>query len=148
MKKKRFLCVLAIMALCAGLFAGCGGSSDSSSTDSSSSSSSSSSSESSSSTQQYTQNFKLNNATGVEIYGVYVSPVDTTNWGSDIMGQDTLADGSSVNINFSTELQQQYWDLMVTDSQGTQLIFKNLDLFSISEVTLKLDNGTPTAEVK
>lgn len=64
------------------------------------------------------------------------------------MGQDTLADGKSVDITFDPTEETEYWDLMVTDSENNQLTYKNLDLSTISEVTLKLDNGTPTAEVK
>jgi len=143
MKRLKVLGLIAILLLCVGLFAGCGGS-DSSSSDSSSNSSSSTST----STTVVTQDFTLNNATGVEIYGVYVSPVSKSEWGDDIMGQDTLADGSSVKITFDPKEDSQYWDLMVTDSAGTQIIYQNLDLFKISEVTLKLDNGNPTAEVK
>jgi|GEM_PF-1091725 len=146
MKRLKVLGLVAVLLLCVGIFAGCGGS-DSSSSDSSSDSGSSSSSSSSSST-VVSQDFTLKNATGVEIYGVYVSPVSKSEWGDDIMGQDTLADGSSVKITFDPKEDSQYWDLMVTDSAGTQIIYQNLDLFKISEVTLKLDNGNPTAEVK
>lgn len=146
MKKFKTLSIAVLLTLCIGLLAGCGsGSSDSATSDSSSSSSSSSTTNT---TQQYSQDFTLVNATGVEIYGVYISPVGVDKWEEDVMGQDTLANGGSVNISFSTDQNEQYWDLMVTDSEGTQLTFNNLDLFTISEVTLKLDNGTPTAEVK
>ncbi|MEG0378937.1 MAG: hypothetical protein RR614_10715 [Eubacterium sp.] len=151
MKKSKIISVLALLVLCIGLVAGCSGGSDSDSSSSDSSSSSSStpsSSTSSSTTEQYSQDFKLINATGVEIYGVFVSPVGVDSWEEDVMGQDTLADGAFVDITFSGDKAQQYWDIMVTDSAGNNLIFNNLDLFTISEVTLKLDNGTPIAEVK
>lgn len=148
-KKIKGLSIAVVLLLCLGIFAGCGSSDEgTTSSDTSSDSGSSSTASQPSATAQYSQDFKLNNATGVEIYGVYASPVGTTNWEENIMGQSTLADGSTLEISFASDKKDQYWDLMVTDSSGNQLIFPNLDLFSISEVTLKLENGTATAETK
>lgn len=133
MKKIKLMSIVAVLLLCVGIFAGCGSSgSDASST----------------SGQAQAQDFKLNNNTGVEIYGVFVTPVGVGNWEEDIMGQDTLANGASVDISFASDKTDQYWDLMVTDSSGNNLTFTNLDLFTISEITLKLDNGNPVAETK
>ncbi|MDD4508270.1 MAG: hypothetical protein PHN26_04970 [Eubacteriaceae bacterium] len=136
MKRLEVLSILFAVLLCVGLITGCGGGSDSES------------STADTDAAAISLDFTLNNSTGVEIYGVYVSPVEVNQWGEDIMGQDTLADGKSVDITFDPTEETEYWDLMVTDSENNQLTYKNLDLSTISEVTLKLDNGTPTAEVK
>lgn len=94
------------------------------------------------------QDFTLKNATGVEIDKVYVSPSDKDDWQEDILGQDTLPDGSSVEIKFSPKEKAAMWDLRIEDKAGTSIEWTKLNLMEISEVTLKFENRQPTAEVK
>lgn len=47
------------------------------------------------------QDFTLVNATGVEIDKVYIAPHSSDDWEEDILGQDTLADGQTVDIKFN-----------------------------------------------
>ena len=94
------------------------------------------------------QDFLLHNETGVEIHSLYVSPHDQDEWGEDILGRDTLADGQSVEITFSPKEKAANWDLKVTDQSGNSIEWENLDLTEISEVTLHYSNGKGTAEVK
>lgn len=142
MKKSKILSVLLAVGLSLFLFAGCGGSSD----DTASSSGSSSSSSSTEEATVYTQDFTLNNATGIEIYAVYVSPTGEESWGDDILDAETLPDGSYTEISFDSDVEEQYWDIMVADSAGTTVAWSNIDLFSVSEVTLELDaDGNPVA---
>lgn len=94
------------------------------------------------------QDFTLVNKTGVEIQSLFVSPADKNDWGEDILGQDTLADGGSAEIEFSPEEEADKWDLKVTDKAGDSIEWSDLDLTEISEVTLHLTNGKPTAEVE
>ena len=51
------------------------------------------------------QDFTLVNRTGVEIHKVYASPHSSDDWEEDILGDDTLSDGESVNITFSPLLR-------------------------------------------
>ena len=44
--------------------------------------------------------FTLKNKTGYQIDEVYVSPHSARSWGSDRMGEDSLADGEKVDIHF------------------------------------------------
>lgn len=94
------------------------------------------------------QDFTLHNQTGVEIHSLYVSPHDKDEWGEDILGRDTLADGESVDITFSPKEKAANWDLKVTDQSGNSIEWENLNLMEISEVTLHFNNGKGTAEVK
>jgi hypothetical protein len=94
------------------------------------------------------QDFKLNNKTGVEINALYVSPADKNEWGEDILGQDTLAAGASVEIEFSPKEEAAKWDLRVEDKEGNSIEWTDLDLTEISEVTLNYANGKATANVK
>ncbi|AFA46894.1 hypothetical protein [Acetobacterium woodii] len=136
MKKKKLLSLLAVFVLSLFIFAGCGGSSstgDSSSSDAATT---------------YSQDFTIVNDTGIEIYAIYVSPTGETNWGDDILTTDTLPTGNSTEITFDTDVEEQYWDLMIADSTGATVEWSNIDLFSISEITLKIENGSPTATFK
>ena len=91
------------------------------------------------------QDFTLVNETGVDIYGVYVSPSGNDEWGDDIMEEDVLEDGQSVEITFTTEESAQYWDLMVEDYEGNTITWTDIDLLTISKLILSLDGDKPTA---
>lgn len=136
MKKMKFFSVLMVFALSVFILAGCGGSS------------SADNSSSADETTVYSQDFTVVNETGIEIYALYVSPTGEASWGDDILTTDTLPTGSSTDIVFDTEVEEQYWDLMIADSAGTTVEWSNIDLFAVSEITLKIENGNPTATFK
>jgi hypothetical protein len=94
------------------------------------------------------QDFTLHNNTGVEIHKLFISPHDTNEWEEDILGKDTLADGDSLEINFSRKETAKMWDLKIVDKEGTSIEWENLNLLEISEVTLHFKDGKPTATVK
>ncbi|WP_303866496.1 hypothetical protein [Acetobacterium wieringae] len=133
MKKMKFFSVLLVFSLSLFIFTGCGSSSASNDSDD---------------TTVYSQDFTIINDTGIEIYAIYVSPTGEASWGDDLLTTDTLLTGSSTDIVFDTEVEEQYWDLMVADSAGTTVEWSNIDLFSVSEITLKIENGNPTATFK
>ncbi|HAZ06744.1 MAG TPA: hypothetical protein DCY58_12030 [Acetobacterium sp.] len=133
MKKMKFFSILMVFALSLFIFTGCSGSSSSDDSDDAT---------------VYSQDFTIVNDTGIEIYAIYVSPTGEASWGDDLLTTDTLPSGSSTDIVFDTEVEEQYWDLMVTDSAGTTVEWSNIDLFSVSEITLKIENGNPTATFK
>lgn len=136
MKKMKFFSVLMVFALSVFVLAGCGGSSagddDSSANEGT----------------VYSQDFTVVNETGIEVYALFVSPTGEASWGDDILTTDTLPTGSSTDIVFDTEVEEQYWDLMIADSAGTTVEWSNIDLFAVSEITLKIENGNPTATFK
>lgn len=133
MKKMKFFSVLMVLALSVFILAGCGGSSSADDSDKDA---------------VYSQDFTVVNETGIEIYALFVSPSGEKNWGDDILTTDTLPTGSSTDIVFDTEVEEQYWDLMIADSAGTTVEWSKIDLFTVSEVTLKIENGNPTASFK
>lgn len=94
------------------------------------------------------QDFTLHNETGVEIYGVYVSPASTTDWEEDILGQDTLPSGDSTDVSFSRDEDAELWDLKVVDSEGEGLYWEDLNLMEISEITLHYKNGKGSATTR
>ena len=88
------------------------------------------------------QDFTLENNTGRDILNVYVSQTSTNSWGSDIMGQDYLANGSSVFISFDSSAYRD-WDIMVEFVNGGSQAYYDIDLYSTYVVTLN-PGGTAT----
>lgn len=94
------------------------------------------------------QDFTLHNKTGVVIDKLFVSPSDKDDWQEDILGQDTLASGQSVEVKFHPKEKAAKWDIKVVDSEDNSIEWHDLNLMEISEVTLHFENGKGTAEVK
>ncbi|MCX6557862.1 MAG: hypothetical protein NTW95_10600 [Candidatus Aminicenantes bacterium] len=82
------------------------------------------------------QDFTLVNATGVTIDEVYVSPVSAKDWQEDVLGEDVLEDGEKVDISFSRDEEVCAWDIMVKDTEGTEIYWRNIDLCAHSRITL------------
>jgi hypothetical protein len=93
------------------------------------------------------QDFTLVNETGVTIHEFHCSTVNTEKWEEDILGQDVLENGQSVDIKFHAAEDDCNWDLMVKDSDGNSLEWNNIDLCNISKITLKWDGKEGTAEL-
>jgi hypothetical protein len=92
--------------------------------------------------------FILHNHTGATIHAIHISPADKDSWEENILKEDTLADGESVHIQFSPHETATIWDLKVGDVVGTGLVWENLKLPTIHELTLKIIDGKPIAEIK
>ncbi|MEG0640558.1 MAG: hypothetical protein RR824_11020 [Clostridia bacterium] len=73
-----------------------------------------------------TAEVEIVNETGVEIYGLAMSPANNTQWGGNLL-TETLASGSSgVTVMTFTE-DTLVWDLMAGDAQGNTLTFAGID---------------------
>jgi hypothetical protein len=94
------------------------------------------------------QDFTLVNQTGVEIDKVFISPHDKDDWEEDILGQDTLPNGQSVDIKFHRDETAAEWDLRIEDKGGNAIEWENLNLLKISKVTLHYKDGKGTADVE
>jgi len=94
------------------------------------------------------QDFTLVNKTGVVIDKLFVSPADKDEWGEDILGQDQLADGATVDIKFHPKEKIENWDLKVQDTKGNSIEWHDLKLTEIQKVTLHYADGKGTAEVE
>jgi hypothetical protein len=91
------------------------------------------------------QDFKLINETGVEINALYVSPSNSDDWEEDILGQDTLAAGQSLDVKFNRDEKAAMWDLRVEDKAGNFIVWEDLNLLEINELTLNYKDGKATA---
>jgi hypothetical protein len=94
------------------------------------------------------QDFMLVNMTGVEIHELYVSPHTTDEWEEDILGQDTLPSGQSLEITFAPRERAKLWDLKIVDGKGNSIEWERLNLLEISKVTLHYKNGKAWADLE
>jgi hypothetical protein len=91
--------------------------------------------------------FTLHNKTGVDIHAIHISPADKTDWEENIL-KEVLEDGGSIHIQFSPHETATKWDLKVGDAEGTGLVWEDLDLTKIHDLTLKIVDGKAIAEIK
>ena len=94
------------------------------------------------------QDFTLVNRTGYTVNEIYVAPTSSDDWQEDVLGQDTLPSGESVEIKFSPKEKAKLWDLKVVDGKGNSIEWTSLNLMEISEVTLHYKDGKAWAETK
>lgn len=94
--------------------------------------------------------FTLVNDTGYTIDKVFISPSKQEAWGEDVMGpNDQVPDGKSVHIRFSREHEKDSkWDLKIEFTDGEYRYWTDLDLTSISEITVHYKNDHATATWK
>jgi hypothetical protein len=91
------------------------------------------------------QDFSLANKTGYELKALYVSPSKSDDWQEDILGQDTLSDGQTVNVHFSPKVKTCKWDLKVTYSDdNSSAVWSDIDLCSVDKITIKYDRKSDT----
>lgn len=93
--------------------------------------------------------FTLVNDTGYTLDKGFVSPTKADEWGEDIMGKDQVPDGKSVKIHFTRAHEEHArWDLKVVFTDGESRYWTDLDLSSISEITIHYKNDHATATWK
>ncbi len=88
--------------------------------------------------------FKIVNKTGMDLYGVYVTDANTTDWGKDILPSDIVADGGTIEVSFTDEGDQTCeWDMKLTEdaSEETSVVIYGLNLCNVSVVTIFIEDG-------
>lgn len=83
--------------------------------------------------------FELINYTGTALRAVNVSPGDAAGWEENILNDDGLADGASVEIRFSSEEKAGVWDMRVVGVDNRSAEWKGLRLGNVSRVTLSVE---------
>ena len=91
------------------------------------------------------QDFLLVNQTGVDLYGVYISPTNSNSWEENVLGGKILYDGTSIRITFSN-YSQTYWDLMIKDRLGNSLYWRRINLKAINKIILYYNGSQVVAD--
>lgn len=102
----------------------------------------------SASSQRRVLDFTLVNSTKYTIVELYVSPTNDDKWGEDVLGEDVLKPGEKVDISFSRGETTCTWDLKIVDEDKDEVEWAKFNLCEASEITLKYENGKPTAIIK
>jgi hypothetical protein len=95
--------------------------------------------------QEAVQNFTLINKTGVIINNVYITPSDSDNWGEDILGRDVFASDEECDVSFHPLEDVCLWDLKISDSDGNEIMWEDIDLCKWLKITLHWDGQNATA---
>ena len=82
------------------------------------------------------QDFTLVNNTGHVVMTLNVSPSNSDQWGPDILGQDVLANGQSVQVGFERGEAQCEWDIRATYDDGDTTDSRGVNLCEVATVTL------------
>ena len=87
-------------------------------------------------------NLTVVNHTGIDIYELYASETDTDDWEEDVLGDNILYNGNSMNVTFTITANDLDWDFAIRDMDGAQyeyygLSFKDCD---VNGATLVLDS--------
>ena len=86
------------------------------------------------------QDFNLINDTGRPIYYLNVSQHEATEWMPDILGSKVLMPGEVAHVTFAPT-PGKMWDLMAEFEDGSSIIWYELDLYSVGQITLKADGN-------
>ncbi len=94
------------------------------------------------------QDFNLVNKTGYTIDQVYVAPSHSDEWEEDVLGEDQLPNGRSVQIRFSRAAKTCKWDLKVVYADSDTAEWQEFDLCTTSKIIIKYDrkSGETSAE--
>ena len=82
------------------------------------------------------QDFRLVNRTGFQIDEVFVSRHSASEWGRDVMGDDSLGDGETVKITFPRKTEACKFDIKVKYHDDDTAEWGNIDLCEASKITL------------
>jgi hypothetical protein len=87
--------------------------------------------------------FALTNLTGATLQAIYVSPTDSRGWEENVLGNDKLQDGDTINLKFDPAERAGLWDLRVEAANGYYAEWKCIDLRTVTKITLHitLDEG-------
>lgn len=82
------------------------------------------------------RDFTLNNGSGFVIEQVYVSSSAIMNWEEDVLGQDVLMPGDSVNITFTRFTDGDcLYDIKVVADTGDEGQLNQVNLCEVTDVT-------------
>jgi len=85
------------------------------------------------------RNVRIINETQHTIVQFYASNVETDDWQEDILGQDVLPVGQSVNINIDDGTGACLFDFKAVFDDGDELVRQGIDVCSISTYTYTED---------
>ena len=81
------------------------------------------------------KNVIIRNNTGRTIWRFYGSPVNVNGWEEDILGSNTLAAGSALNVDFTDGRSICNYDMKAEFQDGSSLVKNNINVCTVSSVS-------------
>ena len=88
------------------------------------------------------QDFTLTNKTGFIISSLYAAPLKDRMWGNDILGEDEMSSGKSLDITFTGYGGKCRFDLMVKDQDDNEYTVEDINLCEIHKITFTYKGKT------
>lgn len=86
----------------------------------------------------------VHNLSGYELSSMYITPIQSSQWGEDLLAGQPLPDGDTTDVGFTIVKNYWVWDMRATDMQGDTVVWRNLNIQGIKDIYLWVDrNGTP-----
>lgn len=92
----------------------------------------------------------INQYPNATLTALYLSGAGQENWGSELLGGQTMPTGTQIPLVFNIDKNNVKWDMKATDENGQDVEFRNIDLSNVSTsggtITLTAgEDGTPYA---
>ena len=84
--------------------------------------------------------FDVVNNTGITLVGIFVTPAETNNWGNDILPNDLLEDGSTIEVSIPDDYEETcMFDMKITDGMDGEIIFTGIDACTLIKLQINGD---------
>jgi len=87
------------------------------------------------SAQAVDRNVNIHNNTGYTIYRFYSTNSGSTKWGHDVMGNNTLPDGTYMHLNFDNKYDYCKFDFRIELEDGTSYEERGVDVCTVGDFT-------------
>ena len=74
------------------------------------------------------------NNTGYTIFFIYISPSDSDNWEEDVLGNDVLRPGQTLNIRLP---RNGTWDFMAVGQNGTEYVLMGIRIPETNRISIE-----------
>lgn len=91
------------------------------------------------------RDFCIINHTGQAIMQLNVSPTSSSDWQEDILGVAIIPADEDCYVSMDLAERGRYWDIKAILQDGSEVMYMNIDLYSISYITLG-KNGSVSIE--
>ena len=93
--------------------------------------------------------FKIENKTGTDFEAIYISEGSMEKWDDSLLPSDgKFEDGNTISVSVKDDDTVDDWDIKAEDADGNFVYWQKLDLRNAEKITLKIEDGKPSVEIK
>ena len=75
----------------------------------------------------------VENLSNQSVYNLYASPITSTTWEEDLLGQRTLNAGQSISANIDNGTTECYYDLKAVMANGKEVVQRKINVCAVSK---------------